>query len=636
MSLELPAASEAHQARDHTVIGEIVTVSGARATVLLERSIAPLCPNIGTFLTVNTGKTLVMCLITAMNVPQISDQNIATDIRMVDVELVGEIAREPGGELGPFRRGVSAYPKLGDQVQIATRAVLKKTYRFGEADAVEIGAIQQDLSIPATITVEEMLGKHFSVVGSTGTGKSCTVALILRQLLRTQSNTHFVLLDPHNEYGGCFGDAVELVSLGDLELPFWFLTFEELLEVLIGDVEKHPEQVDILRDLIPAAKRQFATDSGQGGAGGARRRNGMRGHYSVDTPVPYKMSDIIAGIDAQMGKLEMRKELGPYKQLKARLESVGRDPRYDFMFGNLTIQDNLAAVMRRLFRIPIDGRPISVIQLLGLPAEIINVVVSVLARLAFDLASRSRGKMPITFVCEEAHRYVPRDAGNVFEPTKRAISRIAKEGRKYGVSLCIVSQRPGDLDPTILSQCSTIFTMRLSNERDQEIIRSALSDASASLLDFLPSLGARETIVFGEGVSSPSRILLAELPESARPANGPAMFGPNAEPEQSDDGFVEQVVTSWRVMDTEAEPAVAGAETAQPNAAAQAAAAVQQQPIAAATAAPAASTGGGLIDRSKLSAAISRDDGMRASAGDAGTPGAALDKLAKRMRKLEG
>lgn len=631
MSLELPAASEAQRARDHTIVGEIVSVTGARATVLLERSIAPLCPSIGTFLTVNTGKTHVICLITSMKVPPNTNDHVPTDIRMVDVELVGEIARQPDGELGSFRRGVAIYPTLGDQVQIATRAVLKRVYRFGEADAVEIGAIQQDLSIPATITVEEMLGKHFAVVGSTGTGKSCTVALILRQLLRTQTNTHFVLLDPHNEYGHCFEEHVELVSLGDLELPFWFLTFEELVEVLIGDAEKHADQVDVLRDLIPAAKRQFATDSGQGSAGGPRRRNGLRGHYSVDTPVPYRLSDMIAGIDAQMGKLEMRKELGPFKQLKARLESVSRDPRYDFMFGNLTIHDNLAAVMRRLFRIPIDGRPISVIQLLGLPAEIINVVVSVLARLAFDLGSRSSGKMPITFVCEEAHRYVPRDSSGVFEPTKRAISRIAKEGRKYGVSLCIVSQRPGDLDPTILSQCSTIFTMRLSNERDQEIMRSALSDASASLLDFLPSLGARETIVFGEGVSSPSRILLAELPKSALPANGPTMFGANAVVPDDDDSFVEQAVTSWRAMSAETDGAGTGAEAAQPAAAAQEADAAQLQPAAAT-----GTNGGGLIDRSKLSAAIAREDGMRASGGETGTPGAALDKLAKRMRKLEG
>ena len=129
------------------------------------------------------------------------------------------------------------------------------------------------------------------------------------------------------------------------------------------------------------------------------------------------------------------------------------------------------------------------------------MIVSILARLAFDLAVWSEGKVPITFVCEEAHRYVPRERDAGFEPTKRIISRIAKEGRKYGISLCVVSQRPGDIDPTILSQCSTIFAMRLSNERDQKIVKSAVSDAAESLLRFLPSLGTRETITFGEGVT---------------------------------------------------------------------------------------------------------------------------------------
>ena len=289
-------------------------------------------------------------------------------------------------------------------------------------------------------------------------------------------------------------------------------------------------------------------------------------------------------IDTQMGRLENRRELSPFKRLKARIETISQDPRYDFMFGSLTVKDNLADILKRLFRIPVGGKPITVIQLMGLPAEIVNVVVSVLARLAFDLALWSDGKMPITFVCEEAHRYVPRDTGLGFEPTKRAISRIAKEGRKYGVSLCVVSQRPGDLDPTILSQCSTLFTMRLSNERDQEIIRSALPDAAESLIDFLPSLGTRETIVFGEGVTLPSHILLSELPANTLPKGNTAGFTDAWSADISDASFVDEVVSRWRVIgqlpDDGSDDAEAAAEaTAAPDA--------QEPPQAPQTAAPA-------------------------------------------------
>ena len=181
-------------------------------------------------------------------------------------------------------------------------------------------------------------------------------------------------------------------------------------------------------------------------------------NIGVDTPIPYRASDLIGLLDENIGKLELRGELAPYKRLKARIETITRDPRYSFMFGGLTVQDTMVQILGRLFRVPVDGKPITILELGGLPSEIINVVVSVLARLAFDFGLWSGGSVPITFVCEEAHRYVPIDRSLGFEPTKRAISRIAKEGRKYGVSLAIVTQRPAELDPTILSQCNTIFS----------------------------------------------------------------------------------------------------------------------------------------------------------------------------------
>jgi hypothetical protein len=392
-----------------------------------------------------------------------------------------------------------------------------------------------------------MLGKHFAIVGSTGTGKSCVVALMLRQVLSKHPNAHIVLLDPHNEYGNCFDDRVELVTLKDLSLPFWFLTFEEAVETLIGDARKNQEEVEILRDLIPIAKRQFGSASGRSAAALLHRSGMRRARYSVDVPTPYLVSDLVALIDDQLGRLEKQNGLAPLKRLKARIETISQDPRFEFMFGSLTVHDNLARVLKRIFRIPVAGKPISVVQLMGLPSEIINVVVSVLSRLAFDVAMSSDGKIPITFVCEEAHRYVPQDSSMGFEPTKRSISRIAKEGRKYGASLCIVSQRPGDLDPTILSQCSTIFTMRLSNERDQRIIQSALSEATASMLDFLPSLGTREAIAFGEGVTLPSRIYFSELPQEALPRGGGAKVTEAWSSDLSDDGLLESIVERWRL-----------------------------------------------------------------------------------------
>ncbi len=182
--------------------------------------------------------------------------------------------------------------------------------------------------------------------------------------------------------------------------------------------------------------------------------------------------------------------------------------------------ETVAPILSQVFRIPMHGRPITAFQLGGLPAEVVNAVASVLSRLAFDLASASQGACEILVLCEEAHRYVPSDPKLGFAPTRQALARIAKEGRKYGAYLGIVTQRPGELDPTILSQCSTIFAMRLANERDQQIIRSAISDASASTINFLSSIGNREAIAFGEGVATTMRMRFAELKPHELPAMG--------------------------------------------------------------------------------------------------------------------
>jgi DNA helicase HerA-like ATPase len=542
-----PAAASAVETRS---IGRIVHVSGAKARVLLNHDFAPELspkdnvPFIGTLLAVDTGHAIALGLITEMAVPTPSVDNKQLESRFVDVELVGELIRHDDGYLSTFRRGVSVYPWLGDQVQSATQEMLKKVYQFGNFDSVAVGQLHQDPSIPAVIKVDEMLGKHFAIVGSTGSGKSCAVALVLRKVLEKHANAHIVLLDPHNEYGDCFGDQTEKVKISDLNLPYWLLTFEEAVEILIRDSSRHSDEVEILREIIPAAKRQYAA----GGNGSLLRTNaaGLE-RFTVDMPVPYRISDVLELINVEMGRLEKRKDISTYQRLKARIETIIQDPRFAFMFGSMSVQDNFASILKRLFRVPVAGKPITVMQLMGLPSEVVNVVVSVMSRLAFDIAMWSEGKIAITFVCEEAHRYVPRTEDQGFEPTKRAISRIAKEGRKYGCSLCIVSQRPGDVDPTILSQCSTIFTMRLSNERDQNIIEAALADSSASLMSFLPALGTRETIVFGEGVPLPSRILLSEIPQAALPRGGMLTFAEAWGADNSNSGQLEAMISRWRL-----------------------------------------------------------------------------------------
>ena len=216
------------------------------------------------------------------------------------------------------------------------------------------------------------------------------------------------------------------------------------------------------------------------------------------------------------------------------------------MFGSLTVYDSMAQILGRIFRVPVNDKPITILELTGLPTEIVNVVVSVLCRMTFDFALWSEGQVPVTLVCEEAHRYVPANPSLGFEPCKRAIAKIAKEGRKYGASLCIVTQRPAEIDPTILSQCNTVFALRMSNDRDQEIVKSAIADTGSGLLEFLSALGQREAIAFGDGVTLPVRIQFDELPKHCMPRSSTARFTEKWQKSVGDEGFLEGIVDRWR------------------------------------------------------------------------------------------
>ena len=241
-----------------------------------------------------------------------------------------------------------------------------------------------------------------------------------------------------------------------------------------------------------------------------------------------------------MGKLENRSSRMNHHWLITRIEAVSNDPRYGFMFTNANVGgDTMAEILRHLFRWQPDGKPMTVMQLAGIPSEVVDAVVSVLCRMAFDFGLWSNGAMPLLFVCEEAHRYVSADRSLGFQPTRRALSRIAKEGRKYKVFLGLITQRPAELDATIVSQCSTLFAMRIANDHDQQLLLAAASDAATNLLRLLPSLGPREALAFGAGIPMPTLFTFPNLP---------AHFIPRVEAEGSE--LVAQTSLNEQVVDS--------------------------------------------------------------------------------------
>jgi len=533
-------------------IGRIVSVTGAKAIVMLEgchvgednRLRQPKQrPEMGTLFAIDTTNTAVLAIVSALSVPVPAQREGERELWIAELGLVGELWKDADGRATSFNRGVSVYPALGDRVRIASREELELAFCGENKNSVRVGCIRQDPSISAMVNVDDLLGKHFAILGTTGTGKSCTTALILRAILQKNPAAHMVLLDPHNEYATAFGDWGEVVSQRNMQLPYWLLNFEELIEVLISNPQERKAEVEILQELVPMAKGRYGS-SRANSQQGLRRATDVK--YTVDTPVPYRMSDVIAMIDERMGKLENKRDLSPYRNVKARLEAISADPRYSFMFGSLTVYDGMAQILGRIFRVPVNSKPITILELTGLPTEIVNVVVSVLCRMTFDFALWSEGQLPVTLICEEAHRYVPANPNLGFEPCKRAIAKIAKEGRKYGASLCIITQRPAEIDPTILSQCNTVFALRMSNDRDQEIVKSAISDTGSGLLEFLSALGQREAIAFGDGVSLPVRIRFDELPKHCMPRSSSARFTEKWQKSIGDEGYLEAIVDRWR------------------------------------------------------------------------------------------
>lgn len=537
-------------------VGRILNVGSAEAIISINKSVIRdnklSLAQIGTMLKILTSDSIVVGMVSSLKIGATDPEGMADGCHAT-LNILGEISTNATTRQTKFNRGVRTFPVLGEAVYTMSATDLQVIFSKESAPCIEIGRLQQDNSIVANVRIDDMLSKHFAIIGSTGTGKSCTVALVLQAILNANPAGHVVLFDPHNEYSKSFGDRAEVITGETLDLPLWMFDFVETVELLTSDIEDHArEEEEILNDVILMAKRLFDRAMNHNDTSAQVKLDDVEmelqraTHISLDSPVPYRIRDVVKLIDHEMGKLENTSNLQPYKRLKRRIQSLMADPRYSFIFRNQAKPRPLEETIGRIFRLPVNGKPISILDFSSIPSETLNIVVSVVSRLAFELATWSERKIPILLVCEEAHRYIPRDPSQGFHATRRIISRIAKEGRKYGVSLGIISQRPSELEPSTLSQCSTIFSMRLSNEIDQNFVRAAVPDGAAELLTFLPSLGTAETMVFGEAVNLPMRVLLNNLPEEYRPHSSSASFTELWARDTSTPELMKKVYASWK------------------------------------------------------------------------------------------
>ena len=544
MSATQPAAHRLATFEPFSTVGHVDSIEGSVVTCVLSRkdaSGAAFSPTeelqIGGLVKMKTTRADVFGFVVSLRTER-GNGAPADDRWLAAIQLLGEILHgTSASDERTFTRGVSTYPGLGSPIYTTTGYELSLVYAPPRKATAKVGTLFQDPTIPAYVVTDDMLGKHFAVLGTTGSGKSCAVALVLKAILSRHDSGHVVLLDSHNEYASAFGAKAEVITPEDLQIPYWLMNFEESVTVLTsGSAQTLDVEAAILKNAIIESKRKYAANGGSGES------------ITVDTPVPYRLTDLTRYIDMKMGELDKPTNSIPYLRIKSRIEDLTADNRLAFMFPGHHLRDNMVEIISRLLRMPVDGKPLTILDLSGLPAEILDVIVSVVCRMIFDFAVWSDpAKMePILLICEEAHRYIPEAADAGFGPTKKVVSRIAKEGRKYGLSLCLVSQRPSELSASVLSQCNTIFALRMSNDRDQEFVRNALPDNAQGFTSALPTLGTQEAIVIGEGVTVPTRLRFDKLPPGQQPRSRTAAFSDAWQSGHADPDAVAQTVARWR------------------------------------------------------------------------------------------
>ena len=411
-----------------------------------------------------------------------------------------------------FSRGVNQYPITGAEAFIVTEEEMQSLFSDNAQYNFSMGNLKNHPEVQVYLNPNPLFGRHLAILGQTGSGKSWTVASLLQNTIDTMPNAHVVLLDLHGEYcwrddehklRGAFKSSImRYVDARDLEIPYWLLTYSELIDLLIDRQDPGAStQIAYLREVLYTLRKE-----------GNAHLDVER--LSVDSPVYFSLDDLFLHFkQANEQQSDFGKTKGPlygqFDEFLVKLQSKLNDARYDFLFRpkRRTKSDTLESLLRDYTGLTEPQRQITVIDLSPIPSDVRPVVAAQLGRLAFEFNywNPQRKKFPIQLVCEEAHAYIPREDNTQYHGTRVAMERIAKEGRKYGVGLTVVSQRPHELSETVLSQCSNYICLRLTNPDDQEYVRSLVPEGEENLVSTLSALGRGEALILGEAIPLPTR-----------------------------------------------------------------------------------------------------------------------------------
>ncbi len=496
---------------------------------------------VGSYLMVKQSDTKILCMVEKMWTESVSENH---EIHKLRLTPIGEFNAK-----GNFDRGIHNYPTAGATLHVVSSWNLERIFSDHSEVYYKVGKLSAFDSIDVYLDASTFFGRHSAILGQTGSGKSWTVTSMIQAALRYMPNSHIIVMDLHGEYGDKKTDTsitspfpaskVRCLDALDLEMPYWLLTYSNLAEVFISPDDMHASvQLAFLRGALNDLRIEANKDSGLG-------------HITVDSPVYFSLDDLRDKFEeANQETSDFGRVQGPlygkFDQLLVRLNSLMNDGRYDFMLKPKirTSTGTLVDLMRDFVGLGDPKANVTVLNLSAVPYDVAPTVTALIGRLAFEFNFWNPDclEFPIWLVCEEAQEYIPRDSDTRYKEARRTMELIAKAGRKYGVGLCVVSQRPKEVSETVLAQCGTFLCMRISNPDDQEYLRSMVPDSARGTFSSLTSLSRGEVVAMGAAVPMPVRfrVNLPNPPPNAQDVDFAEKWSKGGK-----DIDVEQLVSNW-------------------------------------------------------------------------------------------
>lgn len=569
---------------ENLAIGKIIEVNGIQIVADLNPDLLELSRiyagdvyqigQFGSIIKVHFGRRIIYAFVSRLRMKSEYEADIGRlpsisyDQRILEADLFGEAEWRYDDSQNDwkleFERGVSTYPLPQQTIYLTSRSELKSIYEHGDTPSIEIGEHVSIGKSPCYADLNELLGKHTAVLGATGVGKSAAVASIIHNILDRKKvfehdewHPKIIILDPHNEYASAFTEHKRLsTDEGTLSLPYWLLNLDETINLLIGKTEYvATSQANIIKNALLEARKKSA-----------ETLELSTNRLTVDSPIPYKLGNpsnsddfgksadgtgndgIVEEINLQRPSGQNKSNHESYNSVLNKLELLMNDERLSFMMkswdGNF---DPMTDILKQLID---NDSSVTIIDLSGVPNEIAGTVSAVIVRTLFSVkiwqTEEERHASPVLLVCEEAHRYIPDTGEAQYEMAQDAIRRIAKEGRKYGIGLFLVSQRPSEVEATVLSQCNSWIVLRITNGADKNYVHNILPDSMEGLTKTLSGLRRREAIFVGQAATLPSRVMLSELREDRLPRSDDIDFDKGWQSDVISINQLQQIAERWR------------------------------------------------------------------------------------------